>query len=122
MDFDEDFVNKITHITSDDNKMLLLNNRYYCELTVSQKSRNVEPNYYFSDFWKEENSPTLTQYADCYVIDGSKRQYGKLYHSVNNDLMFKHTFSLMLQDDKTLVSVITIENVAKEKVKDEGSH
>lgn len=123
MQFDENTIRTTVRLTSDDNKMLLLNGRYYCELTESQKTREVEPRYcFFSESWKEENSPTLTQYTDCFVFDASigkghhKRQYGKLYHSVHDDLDCMHTFSLMLSGDRALISVMSIEVIDKPRL------
>ena len=120
MQIDENTIRTTVHLNSDDNKMLLLNDRYYCELTESQKTRNVVPKYcFFSGSWKEENSPTLTQYTDCFVLDTyrekghHKNQYGKLYHSVHNDLDCLHTFYLMLNDDKAQITVNSIKIVNK---------
>ena len=120
MQIDENTIRTAVHLTSDDNKMLLLNNRYYCELTESQKTRDVEPKYcFFSCSWKEKNSPTLTQYTDCFVLDTyvekgrHKNQYGKLYHSVHDDLNCMHTFCLMLSDDKSQITVNSIEIIDK---------
>lgn len=120
MQIDENTIRTAVRLKSDDNKMLLLNDRYYCELTASQKTRDVESKYcFFSESWKEENSPTLTQYTDCFVLDTyvekghHKNQYGKLYHSVHDDLDCMHTFCLMLSDDKALITVTSIEVVDK---------
>ena len=120
MQIDENTIRTAVRLTSDDNKMLLLNGRYYCELTESQKTRDVGPKYcFFSESWKEKNSPTFTQYTDCFVLDTyvekghHKHQYGKLYHSVHDDLNNMHEFSLMLSDDKALITVNSIEVVDK---------
>lgn len=120
MQIDENTIRAAVRLTSDDNKMLLLNDRYYCELTESQKTRDVGPKYYFfSDAWKEKNSPTLTQYTDCFVLDTyiekghHKNQYGKLYHSIHDDLDCMHTFYLMLSDDKVQITVNSIKIVDK---------
>ena len=120
MQIDENTIRKAVHLNGDDNKMLFLNDRYYCELTESQKTRKVDPKYcFFSSFWKESGCPTVTQYTDCFILDTHvgknhhKNQYGKLYHSVHDDLDCMHTFYLMLSDDKEHIMVNSIKIVDK---------
>lgn len=120
MQFDENTIRAALRLSSDDNKMLLLNGRYYCQLTSGNKQLDVPEHYcFFSESWKEENSPTLTQYTDCYVLDTCLEkghhtsQFAKLYHSVHSDLGNAHTFSLMLLLDNAIVSVSDIEIVDK---------
>ena len=119
MHIDNDIIRIVTQLKSDDNKMLLLNNRYYCELTESSNSRVVESKCcVFSESLKEENSPTFTQYANCFVLDAflgkghHTYQFGKLYHFQHVDLT-SDAFSLMLNNDKALINVISIEVVNK---------
>lgn len=117
---DENAIEKIIHITSNDNKMLLINNRYYCEFTSSPTSRDVVPDYhFFSDLKKEDNSPTFVRYANCFVLDvyvgkgHHTHQYGKIYYFKHLDLKNTNTFSIMLNDDKALINVVSLEIIDK---------
>lgn len=115
----KELIRKVVNINSDDNKMLLLNGRYYCQLTLDKQLDVPEHYCFFSESWKEQNCPTLTQYTDCYVLDTCLEkghhtsQFAKLYHSVHMDLDNSDSFSLLLSLDNAIVSVTDIEIVDK---------
>lgn len=119
MQIDENTIQIAVRLTSDDNKMLLLNDRYYCELTENQKTREVKPNYcFFSSLCKDESCPTLVQSTSCFVLDTyvgnghHASQFGELYHFVHEDLIYKHTFALKLSNN-VMLDIIDIKVIDK---------
>ena len=120
MQFKDSFLRELMLLNSDSNKMLILNGRYYCELTASQTSLEVPEHYcYFSEQWKEDSFPGYTSYSDCYVHDtiaGNRHhdnQFGKIYRTVHTDLDDAVSFSLMLSNDKSQITVTSIEIIDK---------
>lgn len=119
MQFKDSFLRELMLLNSDSNKMLILNGRYYCELTASQTTLEVPKHYYyFSEQWKEDSFSGYTSYADCYVHDTAKvgqheTQFGKIYRTVHTDLNDMVSFSLMLSKDKAQITVMSIEIIDK---------
>lgn len=117
--FENSFLSELTQLDSDSNKMLVLNGRYYCELTASQTTLEVPEHYcYFSGRWKEDNFPGYTSYTDCYVHDTAKNgqhetQFGKIYRTIHTDLNNAVSFSLILSKDNVQITVVSIEIIDK---------
>ena len=99
----------IHDIASNDGKLLLINDRYYCQLDSSCNA--------FTEWRKEPNSPSVSSYVSCYVLDiclehgHHKNQHAKMYCYKHDDLLEKFNMSLMLEDDSALVNVVKAEVV-----------
>ena len=107
---------EVIHLTGHDNKMLLINDRYYCQFTDSNHNVDFDSEYcVFSCFYTDDNSKCHTQEANVYVLDSEigmktdRNCFGKIYHNVNEDLEnCKDIFMLMLDNPKRMINAVSI--------------
>lgn len=109
---------EITRLRSDNEKMLLLNNRYYCQLTCSMSTLDVSPGFiFFSEACKNPNCPAYVSHACCYVLDTQlekprhKNQFAELCYCFNTDIS-SHDFSLKFNDG-SLVNIVDAKIIDK---------
>jgi len=102
----------IAALQPDDRKMLVINDRYYCQLVPREGK-------IFSDLRKDESSPAKFQSAEARVLDMAIGEghhavsNGTIWHQVNDDLLSKDHFSLMFHDQHgdVLLNAVDIEVV-----------
>jgi len=100
-------IQALVRLSSKDKIVLELNPKsetdcFYCELDIPANIKEWQDYVFFSEEWKDENSPQLKQYTDVTVFRYSKfkKQYGRLYHFTDTDTGL-HTLQLFCYKDET---------------------
>lgn len=115
----KELANTIVNLVGNDKKLLYVNDRYYCQLCIgSHLDGHNMCDTFFSEPKKDENSPSIFQRADMYVLDMNLDKghhssgFGTIVYAYHPDMtteQFKHTLTLYLPDNfMTIANTIEV--------------